>query len=92
MNIVLNMIWANVIYNQLNMAYIKTSSTYTGSNHDVPDVVFEILYEPFPINLILTSMQNDCFVTYFIEFFEQLISFILFINEDKDAALLLPLA
>lgn len=89
-HIIFNMIWAHVIHDKLDMAYIKTSSTNTCSYHNIPDLVFKILYKSFSINLVLASMENNSFIPNFIQLFKKIISFNLFVNEDKNTSFLLP--
>ena len=72
------------------MADIKASCANTRCNHDIPDIVFEILNESFSIDLILATVQNNSFVANLEKLLEELVSLDLFIDKDEDASFLLP--
>jgi hypothetical protein len=89
-DIVLKMIRTYVVDDYLDVLDIKTSCTNTCGNHDASDSIFEILDGKFSVCLILPSVKNERFVTYFVEFLEEFICFELLVHKDQNASFVIP--
>ena len=80
-DVILHMVRADVIHNKLDMTYVKASSANTGGHHYISYRVFEVLNEPFSIDLVLSSMEHDCLVSKLVEVLEEVIGLDLLVNE-----------
>jgi hypothetical protein len=64
MNVVFNMIRANIIYHKLNVFNIESSSTDTCRYKNIPHSLFEILNCKLSVCLIHSTMKYKTFVAY----------------------------
>lgn len=86
------MIRTYIIDYQYQMLYIKSTSAHVRGHHYLPHSVLEVLNSKLPVSLVLSSVQDQHLVAYFVQLFEQLVRFNLLINEDQDAALVVVLS
>jgi hypothetical protein len=56
MDVIFEMIWANVVHNKLNMANVEASSANTSCHHNISNRIFKVLNETLTIYLVLTTV------------------------------------
>ena len=62
MDVIFEVVGANVVYDKLDMAYVEASRTNTSCYHNISYRIFEVLNKTFSIDLILASVEHYSFV------------------------------
>ena len=80
------MVGTSVIDDQSDLLNVQTSGSNWGSNHDSSDAFSEVFDCEFSVYVVLAPMQDENFVLKFEEFFEEVVSFFLLVDENEDQA------
>lgn len=90
MNVVFDMVWTDIVDDKLNVLDVETPSANRRSDKNVPDFLFEILDRELSICLVHASVEHKALIANIKQFFKQVVSVKLFLNEDQDRPFFVP--